>query len=233
MFNKKIIFLCGLVSFGANAESFNDGDFDLDGIKDMITINHDKTIQFKFIPSSSGKEFSYNFEYLNSADEGYSDLYKYNKKNYIVSYYSDFRSGDEYNEGIYRWDSGLNNFVMYMDVDVTKENGLLSYKPKMVKCCVLLGDENANPKFLSDTDEAVNVEEIVKRINSSLTNGDDYIDNLTIEEISLINKYYAPEFNPVLTSLKQVISTNRNNDIYAELDKILSGNSNPLLKGDK
>lgn len=227
MFNVKAIFLLCMVSFGSNAGYFKDGDFDLDGIKDSIIINHEKTIQFKFTPSSSGRETSYNIEYLNSAEEGYTDLYKYNNKNYIVSYYSDFRNGSEYNEGIYRWDSGLKNFVMYMDVDVAKKNGSLIYQPKMVECCVLLGDENANPEFLSDAEELVNVDKIIKSIKSSLINKDGYIDNLTVEELSLINKHYRSEFETVLISLKKAISKDKDSDVYAELDKILSISATP------
>lgn len=222
-----------MVSFGANAGSFKDGDFDLDGIKDSVIISYGKTIQLKFTPSSSGKNFSYNIEYLNSADEGYTDLYKYNKRNYIVSYYSDFRNGEEYNESIYRWDSNLESFVMFMDVDVTKVNGSSVYKPKMVVCCVLLGDENANLNFLSDADESVHVDKVIKNINTSFINKDGYIDNMVVEELSLINKHYSSEFKPVLTSLKQYFSKNKDSEMYYELAKILSVSSKPLSKIDK
>jgi len=229
MINKNIIFLFGLICLGANAVSFNDGDFDFDGIKDQITISHGENIQLKFTPSSTGKEIKYNLEHLNSADEGFTDLYKYHNKNYIVLYYSDFRGGDQYTEGLYRWNTELNNFVLYMDVDVIKENGILKYKPKMAMCCTLLGDENAKPQYLSHADEAISVERIVKNIDDSLKNNDGFIEGLTAEEIAFINYHYKPEFKAVLLSLQQELSIDKNSASYNVLTDFLNEITNEPL----
>lgn len=232
MIKKNIIFLFGLVCLGVNAASFNDGDFDLDSIKDKITISHDKNIQFKFTPSSSGKEIKYNLEYLNSADEGFTDLYKYHNKNYMVSYYSDFRGGDQYTEGLYRWDSKLNNFVLYMGVDVIKKNGILKYKPKMAICCTLLGDENTKPQYLSNADEVISAEGMVKNIDNSLKIKDGFIGNITAEEISFISYHYRPEFKDVLLSLKQELLIDENSDSYNILASFLNKIAKESLNND-
>ncbi|MGB7801191.1 hypothetical protein [Buttiauxella sp.] len=130
-----IIIYMLLICNSADCAIYKSGDFDKDGVVDNLIITLGKDIQLKFIPSSTNKTVIYSLNYLHDSDDGFSDLYKYNGKNYIVSYYSDYRIKKDYSEELYKWDSKLGEFILYLSAEIQSDTKEMKIDTKLAKCC--------------------------------------------------------------------------------------------------
>lgn len=197
-----MLFLIFFICINSNAASFIDGDFDQDGIIDKIEITHlEKEIHLEYTPSSLKEKFRYEIERLNNSEDGYSDLYKYSNNNYIVSYYSDSPTGKQFSENLYKWNAKVNNFVLYINADVTIGNNKVTISPKVAKCCFILGDIKNEPLFLSEKETYQYAQNMITDIDSNLKSESERGINITNEEIYLISKFYTPENKNTFTSL--------------------------------
>jgi hypothetical protein len=201
-----------LFSCNVSALSFVDGDFDRDGFIDRIEIETNENIDFSYFPTTKTIERKYKLEKSNDSDEGYSELFKSNGKNYIVYYFSDYATGDEYTENLYVWNSELNDFILYLTADITKDNsGTDSVQTKIAKCCYKLGGNN-EVTYYSGIELNQYVSTQINNIKQWFSlERYDLLQNITYEEIQVLSGYVSNENKELFIKLSDFFKSKGDN----------------------
>lgn len=172
------------------AATYVDGDFDHDGVKDKYEIKIEKEMKLIIHLSSVNQERVYSWEHLDSPDDGFSNLYRYGDRNYIVYSYSDFRDNSDYVEDIYSWNPDINEMVLYLPAEVKNTGARTSISTKMAKCCTVAGDQLNQPAYLDSSESAVRAQELVDLMYLKIQGNTAHKHSFINEEISFINSNY-------------------------------------------
>lgn len=218
-----IIIFMSIVCNNVDAAIYKDGDFDQDGVVDNVVVTHSEDIQLKFTPSSTNKTVTYNLDYLHDSDNGFSDLYKYNERNYIVSYYSDYRIKKDYSVVLYKWDSKVGGFILYLKADIQSNFNDMKIETKIAKCCYMLGDSQDDFKYLNDNESKSYAIELIGDIKKKISSGARQFDNLTLEEIYFLSGYYSHEDRDVFLTLEGFFKAKGDMRTYKMLERLLDG----------
>ena len=227
-----IIFMFILCS-NVDAATYRSGDFDQDGVVDNVVITRGKDIQLKFTPSSTNKMVTYSLDYLHDSDNGFSDLYKYNEKNYIVSYYSDYQIRKDYSVDLYKWDSKLSGFILYLSADIQSNSNSMKVETKIAKCCYKLGDSQSDLKYFNDNESKSYARKLIGHVKNQLNSGAKKFDDLTLEEVYFISGYYSHENRDVFIALESFFKTTGDKRTYKMLENLLDSDHDDTVKESK